>query len=153
MNVLGLRASPKEVTFCVYNTEYDEIVNVEEIKIPNALETPEKLKYVRATILDVLREFNIVAAGLRLTEFNARSPSFERIQVEGVIQESFASSTLQSYYQGALVTIASKLGDDKTRLSNLIKTASDYERVPDWDKFSEKEREAILTAIGAGNVE
>ncbi|NMD51217.1 hypothetical protein HG547_06140 [Shewanella sp. DNRA4] len=153
MNVLGLRASPKEVTFCVYNTEYDEIVNVEEIKIPNALETPERLKYVRATILDVLREFNIVAAGLRLTEFNARSPNFERIQLEGVIQESFASSTLQSYYQGALVTIASKLGDDKTRLSNLIKTANDYERVPDWDEFSEKEREAILTAIGAGNVE
>lgn len=107
MNVLGLRASPKEVTFCVFNTEFNEVINVEEIKIPNALETPEKLKYVRATILDVLREFKIVAAGIRLTEFNAKSPNFERIQIEGVLQESFASSTLSFYYQGALGTICS----------------------------------------------
>lgn len=152
MNVLGLRASPKEVTFCVFNTEFNEVINVEEIKIPNALETPEKLKYVRATILDVLREFKIVAAGIRLTEFNAKSPSFERIQIEGVLQESFASSTLRFYYQGALGTIASKLGSNKTSLSDLIKTADEYDTVPDWSEFTEKEREAILTAIGAGNV-
>lgn len=153
MNTLGLRASPKEVTFCVYNTEFDEIVNVEEIKIPNALEVPEKLKYVRATILDILREFQIDSAGIRLTEFNARSPSYERIQIEGVLQEAFASSTLRAYFQGALTTIASKLGEDKTRLSQLIKTVdANYDRVPDWSEFSDKEREAILAALGAEHV-
>ncbi|MDF2186169.1 hypothetical protein O1O06_15605 [Grimontia hollisae] len=154
MNTLGLRASPKEVTFCVYSAEFDEIVNVEEVKIPNALDMPEKLKYIRATILDILREFKIEYAGIRLTEFTAKKISVERIQIEGVLLEAFASSTLKGYFQGTLTTIASKLGEDKTRLSTLIKDGTaDFERVEEWNQFSDKQKEAILAALGAQNVE
>lgn len=153
MNTLGLRASPKEVTFCVYDTVSSDIVNIEEIKIPNALDMPEKLKYLRATVLDILREYDIDSAGIRLTEFNARSVCFERIQIEGVLQEAFASSTLREYFQGALTTIASKLGKDKTILANLIKNkASDYVGVPNWRQYTDKEREAVLAALGAEHV-
>ena len=152
MNTLGLRASPTEVTFCVYNSEQNEIINVEEIKIPNALNMPEKLKYLRATILDVLREYQIDKAGIRLTEHTARSPSIERIQIEGVLQEAFASSMLKDYFQGALVTIAAKLGTDKTALVKLVKKSSEYDVIDDWCEFSEKERESILAALGAVNV-
>lgn len=152
MNTLGLRASPTEVTFCVYSSENAEILNVEEIKIPNALEMPEKLKYLRSTVLDVLREYQIDKAGIRLTEHSARSPSVDRIQIEGVLQEAFASSMLKSYYQGALVTIASKLETDKTTLSHLIKKDAEYDAIDNWSDFSEKKREAILAALGACNV-
>lgn len=152
MNTLGLRASPTEVTFCVYSSEDSKILNVEEIKIPNALGMPEKLKYLRSTALDVLREYQIDNAGIRLTEHSARSPSFDRIQIEGVLQEAFASSMLKNYYYGALVTIASKLNTDRTTLSNLIKQDEEYDAIDNWSVYSEKEREAILVAIGACNV-
>jgi len=153
MNTLGLRASPTEVTFCIYDTDSNEIINVEAIKIPNALEMPEKLKYIRATILDVLREYNVRTAGIRLTEDIARKPSVERIQIEGVLQEAFASSTLINYFQGALGTLASKLGENKTLLSTLIKTKTAvYDRVDGWEQYDDKEREAIIAAIGAKNV-
>jgi hypothetical protein len=152
MNTLGLRASPTEVTFCVYDTVKNVILNVEEIRIPNALNMPEKLKYLRATILDVLREYQIIKAGIRLTEHSAMSSSPERIQIEGVLQEAFASSTLKNYFQGALVTIASKLSTDKTTLFNLIKTSSEYDAIDNWCDFNVKEREAILVALGAINV-
>ncbi|WED21560.1 hypothetical protein L3Q72_13150 [Vibrio sp. JC009] len=150
MNTLGLRASPTEVTFCVYNAEEKQLINVEEIKIPNALEIPEKLKYVRATILDVLHEYSIDFAGIRLTETIAKSSCKMRIQIEGVLQEAFASSNLTKYYQGGLATIAAKVNEDKTQLKRLINTkAIDFEQVADWQSFNEKEREAIVTALGA----
>lgn len=152
MNTLGLRASPTEVTFCIYDSTTEKIANVEEIKIPNALEMPEKLKYLRATVLDVLNEYGIEKAGIRLTEHSARTPSIERIQIEGVLQEAFASSLLKNYFQGALVTIAAKLGTNKTELSQVIKGQAEFERIEGWGDFSDKEREAILAALGACHV-
>lgn len=152
MYTLGLRASPTEVTFCVYDSTTEQIANIEAIKIPNALDMPEKLKYLRATVLDVLNEYGIKKAGIRLTEHNARTPSIERIQIEGVLQEAFASSFLKKYYQGALVTIAAKLGTNKTNLSQIIKGQAEFEAIDDWSDFTEKEREAILAALGACHV-
>lgn len=152
MQTLGLRVSPKEVTFCIFNHTSDEIINIEELRIPNALDTPERLKYLRASLLDILREYNIEKAGIKLTESNARSMSIDRIQIEGVIQETFASSSLQAYYQGPLATVASKHSINKTQLKKHIKNEDDFVRIDDWCDFSEKEREAILVAIGAQNV-
>lgn len=152
MHTLGLRVSPKEITFCVFNLSENEIENLEEIRVPNALETPEKLKYIRATLLDILREYDIQKAGIKLTEPNAQRISIERVQIEGVIQETFASSMLQAYYQGPLATIASKLGINKTVLKKIINEAAECDFVEDWNDYKEKEREAILVAMGAKNV-
>ncbi|MGI2171090.1 hypothetical protein ACROAE_13035 [Shewanella sp. MF05960] len=152
MRTLGLRVSPTEVTFCIFDSDENRIINVEEVCIPNALETPEKLKYVRATLLDILREFKVEKAGIRLSEPTARQVSIERVQIEGVIQETFASSTLKAHYQGAITTIASKLQITKTKVKSLIKNEEEYAEVNDWGAFSDKEREAILVAKGALNV-
>lgn len=152
MNTLGLRASPSEITFCVYDADAQSLVNVEEIRIPNALNTPEQLKYIRATILDVLREYKIQKAGIRLTEPSSRTLSIPRIQVEGVIQEAFASSMLESYYQGAMATIASKVGIPSAEFKRRIKGEREQPDIEGWNEFSEKSREAILTAMGAQNV-
>lgn len=152
MHTLGLRVSPKEITFCVFDISNNNIVNLEEICVPNALEIPEKLKYVRATLLDVLREYDIQKAGIKLTEPNAQKISIERVQIEGVIQETFASSMLKAYYQGPLATISSKLDMNKTALKELINESAECDFVSDWNDYKEKEREAIVVAIGARNV-
>ncbi|MGL5402690.1 MAG: hypothetical protein ACRC9I_02640 [Acinetobacter sp.] len=152
MNTLGLRVSPKEITFCVFDLSNNNIVNLEEICVPNALEIPEKLKYIRATLLDVLREYDIQKAGIKLTEPNAQKISIERVQIEGVIQETFASSMLKAYYQGPLATISSKLDMNKTALKELINESVECDFVLDWNDYKEKEREAIVVAIGARNV-
>ena len=70
MNTLGIRARPCSVIIAVYNTDNALIVNVEDVKIPKALSTPEALKYIRNSTLDILREFNIEKAGLRIVESN-----------------------------------------------------------------------------------
>ncbi|CAN7356419.1 hypothetical protein LJR221_002041 [Agrobacterium tumefaciens] len=67
MITIGIRAAPKVITFAIYDTDAGSILNVEEIKIPAAFETPAALKYVRSNLLDVLREYQVERAGVNTT--------------------------------------------------------------------------------------
>lgn len=151
MKTIGLRVSPSEVTFSIFDTVENSIINIEEIAIPNALTVPERLKYIRCNILDVLREYGIQKAGIRLSEPTAKQVNIDRVQIESVIQEAFASSSLDDYYYGAISTIAAKNDIERQNIKLLIKGDMDHETIENWQELSEKEREAVLTAIGAMN--
>ncbi len=148
MKTIGIRAAPKSVTFAIYDAEQNLVINVEKIKIPAAFSTPAALKYMRSNLLDVLREYQVERAGVRVTEPSAQSMSIERIQIEGVIQEAFASSNLQSYYVGQISSISKRLGLDRARFKPLVAGENDL-GIENWDKMSKEEREAILCAMGA----
>lgn len=79
MNILGIRVSPKKIFFSVFNSIENQFKNVETIHIPQALIMPEQLKYVRNTILDLLREYHVQKAGIKITEGNAH-PNVVQIQ-------------------------------------------------------------------------
>ncbi|MEQ9379907.1 MAG: hypothetical protein RJP95_03535, partial [Pirellulales bacterium] len=71
-----------------------------------------------------------------------------RIQIEGVIQEAFASSELQSYYVGQIASISKRLGIERRRFKPLI-DGDENPGVENWNKMGKEEREAILCAMGA----
>lgn len=148
MRTIGLRASPKSVVFAVYDSMDSRVVNVEEIKIPIAFATPDALKYLRSNLLDVLREYKVIKAGVRVTEPTAQAPNIERIQIEGVIQEAFASSSLLAYYVGQIASISSKVGIDRARFKPIVDGENDL-GIENWADLSKPEREAVLCAIGA----
>ncbi|WP_147694527.1 hypothetical protein [Vogesella mureinivorans] len=148
MKTIGIRAAPKVVTFAIYDVEQNSIVNVEEIKIPAAFSTPDALKYLRLNLLDIIREYEVERAGIRVTEPNAQSMRIERIQIEGVIQEAFASSDLRSYYIGQISSISKRLGLDRARFKPIVGGENDLD-IENWGGMSKEEREAILCAIGA----
>ena len=87
MNTIGIRVKPNSVIIAIHDTAENSIVNVEEIKIPKALSTPVALKYIRNSILDILREYKITKAGLRIAEGYSPTLVIRRIEIEGVIQE------------------------------------------------------------------
>lgn len=151
MITIGIRAQPAGLVFAVYDSDHKAIVNVEEIMIPAAFDVPEGLKYVRSNLLDVLREYKVEQAGVRVTEPSARSPSVERVQIEGVVQEAFASSTVRSFYVGQISSISRRLGMDRTDFKAMVSGDKDP-GVEGWGKHGNLEREAILTAMGAANV-
>ena len=151
MNNLGIRVKPSEFAFAVFDSDANELVNVESVKIPKALDAPEALKYVRNTILDILREYEIDAAGIRITEGNSQHIDIRRIEIEGVIQEAFASSTLKSYYVGQISSIAARVGIARSDFKRYVDGEIDCELVENWDQFGSSEREAVLAAMGAGN--
>jgi alpha-mannosidase len=149
MHCLGIRTKPSEFIFAVYDSDINTLVNVEKVKIPKALQAPEALKYVRNTILDILREYKITMAGIRVTESNSQYLNIHRIEIEGVIQEAFASSSLASYYVGQISSLASRIGIPRVDFKRYVKGEIDFDLVQDWDELDKDEREAVLTAIGA----
>lgn len=149
MVTIGIRAKPTAVTFVV--VDGDEIRNIEDIEIPRAFDTPDALKYVRNNLLDILREYRVEAAGVRVTEPNARSMNIARIQLEGVIQEAFASSALQGYYVGQIASISARIGMDRADFKKMVDGENKL-KIDSWEDLSKEAREALLCALGAKNV-
>ena len=151
MRTLGIRVAPTAVTFVVYDSSQEEVLNIEDIRIPVAFAAPDALKYVRNNLLDILREYEIERAGIRTTEPNAQSMNIARIQIEGVVQEAFASSALKGYYVGQISSISARLGIVRPDFKKYIDGAKDWD-VENWASLAKEQREALLCAIGAARV-
>lgn len=151
MNTVGIRVKPAEFTFAVFDTTNSAVVNVETVKIPKALQVPEALKYVRNTILDILQEYKIEKACVRITESNAQSITIRRIEIEGVIQEAFASSNLSAYFVGQISSISARIGFDREDFKRYVNGELEYGLIENWGNHNEQEREALLSAVGASN--
>ncbi|GEK12027.1 crossover junction endodeoxyribonuclease RuvC [Aliivibrio fischeri] len=152
MKVLGIRVEPKKTTFVVINCEEDDftIINNECIKVPAALDFPEKLKYIRSCVLDILREYNISISGIRIAESNSQNLDVTRLHIEGVIQEAFASSSVDRYFTGRKTSIAARLGMKPKQLDLIIKGNNNYELLDNWELLTNNNaREAALVAMGA----
>jgi len=148
VRTIGIRAAPKAVTFVVFDADDQVVLNVEDIRIPLAFHIPDALKYIRNNLLDILREYRIDHAGIRVTEPNAQSPNISRIQIEGVVQEAFASSSLTSYYVGQISSISARLGIDRADFKRYVDGPLDWP-VENWADLSKEQREALLCAVGA----
>lgn len=148
MKAIGIRASPQAVTFAVYDSANGILINIEDLRVPRAFTTPDALKYIRSNVLDILREYSIECAGIRVTEPNAQSPNINRIQIEGVLQEAFASSTLRSYYIGQIASISARIGISRSDFKPLIDGSTTWP-VDGWSELKKEQREAVLCAIGA----
>jgi hypothetical protein len=151
MRTIGIRAAPRELTFAIYDTQANEVLNVEVIKLPAAFGMPDSLKYARSNLLDIIREYDVQRAGIRITESNVQSINIERVQIEGVIQEAFASSNLKGYYVWQISSISARLGVNRTDFKPII-NGENRLGIANWEKMNDKEREAVLTAIGAQRV-
>lgn len=152
MNVLGIRVEPKKTTFVVLRKTDGafEIINSEVIKVPSALDFPEKLKYIRNCVLDILREYSICYAGIRVAESNAQNLDVTRLHIEGVVQEAFSSSDVSSYFTGRKTSIASRLNLKPKNLEAVFKGEQDFNDIINWNILSQKNsREAALVAMGA----
>lgn len=151
MRTIGIRAEPKKVTFVIYDTVKNEIINIEEIKVPKVLDFPEALKYLRNNILDVIVEYEVRRAGLRISEPTAQKANTVRIQIEGVIQEALASSSVEAYFKGQVSNMSAKLGIDRKEFKNYIHGKLTLENVENWSDLTPVEKEAVCAAMGANN--
>lgn len=149
MRAIGFRVNPKAVTFAVYDAQEEQIINVEQLRVPGALSLPEQLKYIRFSVLDIMREFEVEVAGIRETESSAGSPHTTRLQIEAVIQEAFASSDLIRYRIGQIASIAKWLEFPRADFNKYRDGALNYEAVENWKTLNAEQREAVLVAIGA----
>jgi Holliday junction resolvasome RuvABC endonuclease subunit len=149
---MGIRARPNAITIAIYDSSKRKVINVEEIKIPNALSIPEALKYVRNNVLDVLREYEIKKAAVRIIESSAQTTPVRRVEIEGVVQEAFASSGLVSYLCGQISTLSARMGIARKDFKRYVEGELTIDCVDNWADLTKEQREAVMAAIGAANV-
>lgn len=148
MRILGVRAAPKVTSFVVYCTQELALKCVDVIKIPATLDTPEKLKYVRNNILDILNLFNIELAAIRVTESNSDNLSIDRLYIEAVIQEAFSSSDVRKYFTIRKSGMKSSLSLSETEYKEILRSHRGIKGIDNSD-FTAETNEAVLAALSA----
>lgn len=149
MRTLGVRVAPKVASFIVYCSKEKELKCADVINIPQTLNIPEQLKYIRNNILDILREYDVSLAAIRVCEANSRNPSIERLYIEGVVQEAFSSSNIMDYHILRKQGIYRRLGLTPKEYDNAINGNLPVMGINTAD-YDVATNEAILSALAAG---
>lgn len=137
-------------------TEY-KYITISNLKIPIALNEPERLNYLRNTLLDIISEYDINSALIRVKEsvYNVTEISIQRFYVEGVILETLAGSNISKYKLGKISTISSLLGIESSKFKKYAENEISFELLPsslDWSNYSLEERESILSCHASLNI-
>lgn len=155
MTIAGIRCTPKKIYYSIIVFNDDETFSLinQELIIPLSFNVPDKLKYVRKTILDIFLEYNVMRAGIRITENNAQTPNKFRLMLEAVVQELIASSYVEKYFTGLKNSISTKLNisNDGT-ITEVIEGRSDFKDITDWSSFSTEHRESILVGFASSTL-
>ena len=148
---LGIRVTPKEVYYAITKSEKGKttLLICDKVIVPCALNAPEQLKYLRDTFLDIIFENEVRRACIRVVEANAQSYDYNRLYIEGVLQEMIASSSIESYYLGRIASMSSRLGIDRKDFSALL-SSNDCAFFAEWSGIKNREkREAMLASYSA----
>lgn len=154
MRSIGFRASPQEVFFAVVSRSPDRDLfdfDISSIKVPRALSNPDRLRFIRTNLLDLAREKEVSRAGIRIAESVSQNISYERIHLEGVIQEMLSSSFVEKYFCGQIATISKIVGLSRSEITEILDGKNHF-NVDRWDKYSKKERESFIVSIAALNL-
>jgi hypothetical protein len=156
MRAIGFRASPKHVTFAVVEGPPGQgaspysLVAADVVTVPPALHPPDQLHFIRTVLLDVMEEFNVQRAGLRLAEPIAKASYPFRDNIEGVIQELLASSAVEYHVAGINSRLTAKLGlGDKTLFKSFCDGTASPEFITKWSEIKPEYREPVLAAVAA----
>lgn len=152
---IGIRVKSDSIIYSIIKEENKskELILIDKVNIPIALEVPEQLKFIRSTFLDIIFENQINLACIRTTESIAQKISIERVNIEAIIQELIASSSIERYYVGQISNISAKLGIARERFKQLIiSKEKDCEFFDNWNKYNKEQKEALLAALSAFNI-
>lgn len=155
MTIAGIRCSPQKIYYTIISISDDSSFSLinQELIIPKSFEIPDKLKYVRKTILDIFLEYNVIRAGIRVTENNAQTPDRFRLMLEAVVQELIASSYVEAYFTGLKGSISAKLNipNDGT-ITEIMEGRIIFNEIEDWPAFSTEHRESILVGFASSTL-
>lgn len=150
-NAIGIRVTPSVIYFTVVANEGEniEVQVIDKIVNPKALNTPEQLKYIRNTLSDIIHEFEVTHACIRATEPTAQKININRIYIEGVIQELFASSPIQSYFVGYISSISARLNINRNEFKGIADAKTPFLEIDNWGDFNKEERESFMSAVSS----
>jgi hypothetical protein len=156
MRAIGIRVSPKTIYYSIVEENENEIDIIDESKIvvPISLNIPDKLRFIRTTFLDIISEYGIVRAGIKVIEPSSQTRDIFRLNVEGVIQELLSSSTVEKYFCGQISNMSRLLGlDARADFKKYVSGEIEYDGIENWCRKKSEERESLFVALSSLNLE
>ncbi|MDU4883106.1 hypothetical protein [uncultured Clostridium sp.] len=155
MNYIGIRVSTSEVYYSIIkkNNKGFDVISISSIKVPKALEIPQKLSYVRNTLITIIEQYSIAYASMRVIEgaamSNINSTSLFRVNLEGVIQEVFAGSTIEEYDLACNSSVSSILKTSSKKILDIFNEINLNEKYKTDRKcvLNDGHKEALVVAI------
>lgn len=159
---IGIKASVKLITYAIYDNKSKSILLTGEIymPLPKIMDEPQSYRFLRYSIIDIINNMtieneNIKIASIRAIEQISQNKNAKRIEIEGVIKESFASSCIDKYLVLNKKNILKKLDCNSVELEQLLKnnvcsdlTSFIKKEISNWDEVSNYDyREASLMAL------
>lgn len=153
INAIGIRAQSKQIFYSIVeetDTEY-RITNVEKFIIPMALSMPDRLCYIRTSFESIIKEFNVLNAGIRIAEIGqtVRSSEIERAYIEGVLQELLSNCSVNNYFSGRKNTIARLINVSQKHITAIIDGDECFFGFDNWDSYKKEERESIVAGFAS----
>lgn len=155
MKGIGIRVySKSQVYYTIIESNDLKIFNyltISHINVPIALERPERLNFIRNTIMDILAAYKIQRAAIRIPEFGG-SVDVERTYLEGVIQESLAGSDVEKFVAAQIAQLTNVAQIVKTDFKLYADGGKKIEGFPEsinWEKLGLPARESILTCLAS----
>lgn len=155
MTSIGIRASNNEIYYTVLQKTDEDVYSITSLSylmIPVSLSFPEKLNFIRKTFKDIIFEFSVNRAGIRIAESVAQSISIERISYEAILQEVLSSSSIEKYITGQISNISSRLGIQRDNFKKIISGEITHDIFDPEKKYNQNEKEAILVGLAALNL-
>ena len=154
---IGIRVySNKKVYYSIIEETEDSrnYLSTSFFVIPLAMNAPERLNYVRNTIIDIINEYGVTTALVRVRErlTNINKLAVERFYIEGVLLEAIAGSKVTKYKLGEISSITSLLGIERTDFKKLTNNELQWDDLPenmDWAELANEEREAISSCLAS----
>jgi len=146
MKCIAIRVSPSEIFYAIGETQEESYeYSLDSIVVPQMLELPKRLSYIRNVLDSIITQQQVTHAGIRLSETNAKKISLDRVYIEAVIQEFFSSSSIEKYKVMRLANIGSyfsvKSSEVKAWIENKNIPEDFYE---EWGNLSKENREVLL---------
>lgn len=158
MRYIGIRAHHKELFYSIIEENIEsegdyDVISISSIKLPQALDVPERLSYMRNLLITLINQYSIKYASIRVIEGSARSGLTDdilfRVAIEGVVQELFADSSISSYMLACNSRVASILRTQSKKIKDIAKELNlknNYKR-DDGRVLSDDAQESLVVAI------
>ena len=92
---IEIKISPEEIYYIIsiYNKG---ILHSSKLVVPRALDIPDKLSFIRNTLISIISQYNVKRANLEIIEEDLKDENIVNlIKLEGIIQELLSTSGVE----------------------------------------------------------
>ena len=95
---IRIKISPEEIYYTISeHTQYSKkILSSSKLIVPQALDTPDKLSFIRSTLISLINQYNVQRANLKIVKLDFKDEkTIDLIKLEGIVQELLSTSGVE----------------------------------------------------------